>query len=247
MEDIYYLAHMTNKDPEKIKSLRKNPSCKESIDDQFPGVFFTLVTKYNIETENYYGGKYTLIFSKDLLKQNNYHINIKDNNGNITEHNTYYPWNIDEAVKQIKILSKSKNMSDRINEVVFHDAIDMKYCCKVIEKPTFKTDEEAMNFIVKGGIRQLLPRKSMKTNELPDMSKLPFYCFIFKKENSNETTTKIPKSSLAWFKMLAKVANIDKSCKSKQECIEAIQEKSPYLCKNRHLQNIEILKEFTEK
>jgi hypothetical protein len=242
MEDVYYLVHQTNKDPEKIKTLRKNPSCKDSIDDQFPGVFFTLVTKYNIETEHYYGGKYTLIFSKDLLKQNNYHINIKDNNGNISEHNTYYPWNIDEAVKQIKILSKSKNMSDRMNEVVFHDAIDMKYCCKVIEKPTFKTDEEAMNFIVKGGIRQLLPRKPMKTNQQPDMTKIPFYSWTF----GDMSELKIPKSSLTWFKMLTKVANIDKPCKSKQECIEAIKEKIPYLCKNRHLQNIEILKEFTE-
>ncbi len=215
MEDIYYLVHVTDKDPDKIKFLKKNPSCKESTGDQFPGVFFTLVTKYNIQTEHFYGGKNILIFSKELLKQNNYHINLRDNNGNITEHNTFYPWNIDEAVKKIKILSTSKAISDKMNEVVFHDNIDMKYCCAHIEKPTFQGEEEVIQFIKKGGIKQLLPKKSMKTSEPPDMSKLPFYSFTF--EDKYTETTKVPKSSLGWFKMLAKVAGIEKSCKSKQE------------------------------
>jgi carbamoyltransferase len=41
-----------------------------------------------------------MIFSKELLKQNNYHISLMDCNGMVTEHVTYYPWNIDQAIKE---------------------------------------------------------------------------------------------------------------------------------------------------
>lgn len=38
-----------------------------------------------------------------LLLQQNYHINLRDYNGNISEKNTYFPWNLEDAVHQINI------------------------------------------------------------------------------------------------------------------------------------------------
>ena len=99
MEDIYYLIHTTNnyKDWSELQT-----SSIDNWDDQFPGVYLTLITKYNIDSERLFPGKYVLIFSYELLKQKNYHINIRDYNGYITETNTYYPWNLNNAVQEIK-------------------------------------------------------------------------------------------------------------------------------------------------
>ena len=106
--DIYYLIHATN-----------NPDCLSwnelkvgdfNTDDQFPGVYMSVITKDNIESESIYPGKYLMIFSKILLRQNNYHINARDYNGIIAEKNTYYPWNLRE----------------------FLDCIDIKYCLRII-------------------------------------------------------------------------------------------------------------------
>ena len=131
MEDIYYLIHTTNnyKDWSELQT-----SSIDNWHDQFPGVYLTLITKYNIDSERLFPGKYILIFSYELLKQKNYHINIRDYNGNITETNTYYPWNLNRAVQEIKnIQNDEKKKYDTIwqsNEVVFHDPISMKYLCK---------------------------------------------------------------------------------------------------------------------
>jgi hypothetical protein len=253
MDDIYYLIHTTNTDPKKFKELRKKPSCKDADKDQFPGVFFTLVTQYNIDTEMYYPGKYVMIFSKELLKQKNYHINSIDCNGMVTEKYTFYPWNLDSAVKEIEkdskgksdvIIKQSKNRT--MNEVVFHDAISMKYCCKIIEKPSLEKlgADNYFKFIEKGGVRSLLPRKSLKNSEPANLSKLPFYCY-----NMEDLFTggKIHKSSLRWFKMMLKVANIEEDVNTVQKCINLLRKKAPYLCDHRNEQNIDVLKNYTLK
>ena len=138
MEDIYYLVHKTKTDDYKKWSELKPSKLKASKSSiaeagvQFPGVYFSLITKDNINSERLYAGKYVLIFSYKLLNQKNYHINIHDNNGFITETNTYYPWNIKDAVDKIASMKKTTN------EVVFHDPISMKYCCREIEIPSGK-------------------------------------------------------------------------------------------------------------
>lgn len=244
MDDIYYLVHSTDKDPSDFKFLKKT-TCKESIKDQFPGVFMTLVTKYNINKEHFFPGKYIMIFSKELLKQNNYHINVMDCNGMITEHITYFPWNINEAVKYIK----SKDYGGT-NEVVFHDEIDIKkYLCKIITKPTAMINGELSknyeNFLNKGGLHGVLPKKEMKTSAKPDMTKTPFYCFTIEDIYSGIPVP--PKSSLEWFQLLIKVANIDKIPNSIQGCIDTIRKKFIYLCNHREEQNIQLLKDYTLK
>jgi len=84
-ENILYLVHMT--DNNITKGLRKSTE-----DDQFPGVYFSLITKYNLKYERLFPAKNCLIFSKKLLEQQNYHINFVDYNGFINESNTYFSW-----------------------------------------------------------------------------------------------------------------------------------------------------------
>jgi hypothetical protein len=223
MNDIYYLVHASNKNLDKAKYLLA-PSCINTTNnDQFPGVYFTLVSKYNIDTESYFPAKYRYIFSMDLLRQHNYHMNIQDSNGSINESRTYFPWQLQQFVDKIKEDPYKYNM----NEVVFHDNISMAFCCKKLKK----------------GV-DILPRKAMTTKAKIDSEKLPFYCFM--NEDIYTGYPPMKSSSISWFKTLAKVAGIQNKYYTKQEYIKMIRSKSVYLCKNRHLQNINILKKYTK-
>lgn len=138
--DILYLIHITkDKNTENWKQVNSN----QEDASQYPGVYFTLITKDNRLTEQLYAGNYCLIFSRNLLKKTNYHINASDNNGFITENNTYFPENLKEAVEKIKENSSlcgideenSWKSNDKcMNEVVFHDAVSMDYLCMTIKK-----------------------------------------------------------------------------------------------------------------
>jgi len=104
------------------------PSCtKAENKDQFPGVYFSLVSKYNIDTESYFPAKYLYIFSKDLLKQKNYHMNIHDSNGSINESRTYFAWQLEQFVDKIIEDPYKYNM----NEVVFHGLFVVKNLIEV--------------------------------------------------------------------------------------------------------------------
>lgn len=244
--DIYYLIHITNKDPTTFKSIRAK-SCNDIDNDQFPGAYFTLVTKDNIETESYFPGEYCCIFSKKLLLQKNYHVNIVDNNGVITENNTYYPWNLNRAVERIKHNAlHSMSMYERMNEVVFHDSVDMKYCCKIV-KIVGSTMSEFIKFHEKGGLPGNLPHRAMTNAHPPDTTKLPFYCYT--RDTPYFGTIRIPASSFRWYKMMARVAGINDAsdCRTKAHCIEQINERRKQLCKHREKQQIDILKEYTMK
>lgn len=242
MEDIYYLLHKTkdyNKDWEKLKT-----SSIDNSDDQFPGVYLTLITKYNIESEKLHSGRYVLIFSRKLLNQKNYHINIHDNNGMITETNTYYPWNINEAVDKIKKSTENTTMT----EVVFHDPISMDYLCEVIELPTPKeladlSDEEYEKYLS----NYYLPREKKENKFEPDMLKEPFYCYpqTDYKEDNTAMDEKLS-SPNDFLKTMAKVCNINTNLK-KKDLINEIKEKIPHLYSNRNEQNIQALKDFTNK
>ena len=87
MNDVYYLVHVTKNYSEEWSELK--PSSLNDYKDQYPGVYFSIVTKKNINKIQLFPGKQILLFSKKLLEQKNYHINIKDYNGIISEKNTY--------------------------------------------------------------------------------------------------------------------------------------------------------------
>lgn len=223
MEDICYLIHTTN-DPKCLNWTELRTS-KFNMNHQFPGIYFSLITKDNIETESIYSGKYILIFSKNLLLQKNYHINLVDYNGIITEKNTYYPWMLNNFISEHKKVCVTGRAT--MNEIVFHDNIDMKYCCSVNIRN--RIDD------------YLLPKMQFENNELPDMTKIPFYCFPF--EHIYTGCNPLPKSSVEWYIAMSKMANID-DISDTSDTIEKIKEKAEYLYHNRDKQNIKALYDF---
>lgn len=268
MEDIYYLVHKTDTskltDKSKLKELKPSEHNNEENDvlraeHQFPGVYFSLITKHNINREQLYKGNYVLIFSCELLKQENYHINIHDNNGFITETNTYYPWNIKDAVDKIASITEENKKSDNNdvivktnNEVVFHDPISMKYCCHSITIPSglkiVGLPESKQTYYRFNGY---LPKKQIKNDFGPDKSKKPFYCYPQLEEKCyKEDNTKLDEtlsSSNSFLETIASVCNIHTLKKDKKEIIDEIKTKMGYLYSNREDQNIQALIEFTNK
>jgi len=219
MEDIYYLIHATNNP--KCVSWNELKTGYLNTDDQFPGVYMSVITKNNIDSVSIYPGKYLMIFSKILLNQNNYHINARDYNGIITEKNTYYPWNLRE------FLDCKNNYC--MNEIIFHDNIDIKYCLDIIKN----TDR---NYI--------LPKKSLDSPELqPNISYQPFFCYPF--ESIYTGINPLPSSSKEWYIMMSKMADISIDDKASIDDIrDKIREKSEYLYMNRNKQKIMYLKEY---
>ena len=110
MDKILYLVHSISTDYDKTWTELKTSSV-DDINHQFPGVFFTFITKETLQRESLYYNKTILIFSKKLLEQENYHINLSDYNGFINEKNTYFPWQLDKAVKKYKSIFKKTNNS----------------------------------------------------------------------------------------------------------------------------------------
>lgn len=226
-DDIYYLIHVTN--DSKCFEWEELKVSEFNTDDQFPGVYFSIITKYNIDYEKLFPGKYILIFSKNLLYQHNYHINFVDYNGIIAEKNTYYPWMLENFVNDNKSECINKNCT--MNEVVFHDNIIMKYCCRIIIK---NTDDK----------NNLLPKIPYINDVKPDMTKIPFFCFPF--EDIYTGCNPLPKSSHKWYNMFYNVANIDTQNESDIDIIiKKIKNKAYYLYNNRSEQNIKKLYEYT--
>jgi len=216
MDTIYYLVHITDKYNPEWKELKTSKI--EDFEDQFPGVYLSLITKDNITTNKLYFGKYILIFSKKLLEQKNYHINLRDYNGFISENNTYFPWNLDKAVQKL----------NETNEVIFHDPIPMNYLCAVIN---------LLSPLI--SINTILPHIQIENEIEPDMTKEPFYCFPLEKNYTG--IDPLPESSRDFFVNMAKNCNVNINLPT-NEIINKIKEKIPYLYKNRNKQQINILK-----
>ena len=232
MEEIYYLVHTTN-----------NPDCVNwteiktgefNTDDQFPGVYLSVITKDNVNEEYIYPGKYIIILSKKLLLQKNYHMNVKDYNGIVSEKNTYFPWNVDKFITESKKLLSSDKRPQ--NEVVFHDNIDMKYCCGIISIVKRDTNIRINNF---------LPNISIENEEEPDMTKQPFFCYPF--EDIYTGYDPLPESSTKWYEMMSNVCkiDIDETHNTREDIIQKIKDKANELYNNREQQKIDLLKKYT--
>lgn len=216
MEDVLYLIHSTDKELNINEITELIPSNIEKAEQQFPAVYFSLITKNNIETEPLYSNKNILIFSKKLLEQRNYHINIRDYNGWINEKNTYFSWELEKAVKKINSFQNSIG-----NEVVFHDAISIKYLIRYI----------------RCGSNKELPKEIEENNQEADMSKIPFYCIPY--ENNYTGIEKIEISSKEFYKKMGKMCLIENiEDKTTEEIIELIKKNINKYYKNRELLDI---------
>lgn len=233
MEEIYYLIHSTN-NPDCINWTKLKTS-EFNTDDQFPGVYLSIITKDNIEKEFIFSGKYIIILSKKLLLQKNYHLNLRDYNGIVSEKNTYFPWNLNKFISKSKDLLSSEMRPQ--NEAVFHDNIDMKYCCGIISILKKNRNIKMHNF---------LPKMSIETEEEPDMTKQPFFCYPF--EDIYTGFKPLPKSSDKWYEMMTGVCkiNIDETNNTPENIIKKIKDKAYELYNNRYEQNIILLQEYTE-
>jgi hypothetical protein len=208
---LYYLLHATNEDYTNFDKLKPGGTSDYELRDQYPGVYFSLITSDNFETEVLFNKKYYLLFSLELLKQKNFHINIKDTNGIISEFNTFFYWQLNEAIDKINMDSRTNKKT--MNEVVFHDSINMKHLCKVIEN-TFETN---------------LPKLEMRNDTPIDTSLLPCYCYY---NDSLYTGINPPqKSSIEWINMMNLVCDTDLSSD------EEYYKKVKYLYENREKQN----------
>ena len=225
MEDVLYLVHSTDGKPDNWKQI--NTGHIDDFEHQFPGAYFTLVTKKNIDKVQLYpDSPTTLIFSKKLLEQNNYHINVRDYNGYITD-KTYFPFNLDEAVKKIDEGDGEMGIE---NEVVFHDPVSMKYLCSSIEN---KTPEEIPTNVY-------LPHIPIENKVEPDLTKEPFFCFPLEKNYTGRDP--LDESSREFFQKMANLCGV-KSELSNDKIIEEAKKQIPKLYKHRNRQNTNALKQ----
>ena len=234
MEEIYYLIHTTN-NPDCINWTELR-TAEFNTDDQFPGVYLSIITKDNINKEYIFPGKYIIILSKKLLLQKNYHINLTDYNGIVSEKNTYFPWNLHNFINENSNLLLSEKPSQ--NEVVFHDNIDMKYCCGIISILKKDTNIKKNNF---------LPKIEIENEEDPDMTKQPFLCYPF--EDIYTGSNPLPKSSNKWYEMMSKVCKVnivDEANSTPEDIIKKIKDKANELYNNRDEQNINLLKQYSQ-
>lgn len=228
-ENILYLLHITDSNIDNCKYLKKS---NNDNNHQFPGVYFTLITKHNLKYETLFPAKNYLIFSKKLLEQQNYHINFIDYNGFINEYNTYYPWELNRVVNKIK---SNKNVF--LNEVVFHDNISMDYLCVNI-----KTTDNIMSNI--DNLNELLlPKYEIYNNIKPNIDILPFFCHA--KEIYYSGIYPQKKSSDLFYKKMAIMCNIDTKLTT-DEIIQKINEKINELNNNREKQKIKDFKYLVE-
>lgn len=233
MDEIYYLIHTTN-NPDCINWTELR-TAEFNTDDQFPGVYLSIITKDNINKEYIFPGKYIIILSKKLLLQKNYHINLTDYNGIVSEKNTYFPWNLHKFMSKNRHLLLSEKQLQ--SEVVFHDNIDMKYCCGIISILKKNTNIKINNF---------LPKIEIENEEDPDMTKKPFLCYPF--EDIYTGSNPLPKSSNKWYEMMSKVCkvNIDEANNTPEDIIKKIKDKANELYNNRDEQNINLLKQYSQ-
>ena len=217
MDDILYLIHSTDNPFDINDIIELIPSKLENAEEQFPGVFFSLITKNNIHTEPLFSHDNILIFSKKLLEQKNYHINIRDYNGWINETNTFFSWQLDKAVDIINNID-----NDIGNEVVFHDPISIKYLVSYI----------------KSGSNKDLPNEINSINiPEPDMTKIPFYCIPY--ENNYTGIEKLKISSKEFYIKMAKMCLIENTQeKTIEEIIELIKININKFYNNRELLDI---------
>lgn len=226
-----YVVHCLDKYTWKKVESSKELKPHGAWNHQFPGVYMSLVTKHNIDTEPFYYGDVMLVFSRRLLEQNNYHVNYIDHNGIITS-KSLFSWNLN------KFKTYEKNFDNKIgNEVVFHDPISLKYLCEVI----INTSDCKW--------KDILPRIPMSNEAKPNMKLLPYLSYV---DDRIYTGIKLPfydgSFTDDWIRVMSKVAGVYSKQASIEELLERIKERhlEMYKDEDRRKQNIQELLKYHE-
>lgn len=254
LDDVLYLVHVTNSNPnewtnKKLKAadfLIQDESESVRI-DQFPGVFLSIVTRQNESDPGLYpGGNYKMYFSKNLLKQNNFHINMGDFQGIVAQNMTYYPWQLSTALNSIKRFAEEKTQEDtefkmkfqivegkNSVEVVFHDDVlfDSLFKIEVLDDNDTTTPPK------------IIYENPSALNFREDVTKLPFFVFPFEKyyESLELYENKIPRSDLSFFRAMGRLANLEiKDTDTIEMIVNALLNGvSETMYRNRRLQNLD--------
>jgi len=252
LEDVLYLVHITKTNPIEWTE-KKLKSAIFDTRDQFPGVFLSIVTKQNVDNVHLYpGGNYKLYFSKNLLKQNNFHINMGDFQGYIGQNMTYYPWQLSTALESINKISEQKTQKDKdfsetfkifgnnAVELVFHDDVLFDYLLKVEFIDRFDENSDEKLII---GDPVTIYTNPLAIDFKPDLTKLPFFVYPFERNygSAAQYEGKIPKSDLSFFRAMARLANL---LIAYTDTIDMIVDRlennlSETIYKNRSLQNFD--------
>ena len=243
MDDVLYLVHSVPKYDNTKPYVELRPSSITNADDRFPGIFFTLITKQNKFKESLYYHSDFLIFSKKLLLQHNYHINLNDYNGFINQENTYFSWQLDDALKKINEMALS-DKSYVGNEVVFHDPVSLKHLCLYIQVYGDIPYEITPKKKFSRRYSIFLPDNELYTTEPPDMTKIPFYCIPNENYYTGGDEFKI--SSRTFYKKMAEMCNIKVSKKdTRDQIVNKIRDIYPSLYTKRETLNIDVFKYYT--
>lgn len=118
-ESALYLVHYTPSNPEHWTELIRGAS---------DGVFLTLVTDKNVDSVRTFSGMYRILLPLNFLTLPNYYINLADQYGTLDQVNTYFPWQLADAVAKINeeaTLLRKLPLTDTFNEVVFPDSLQL--------------------------------------------------------------------------------------------------------------------------
>jgi hypothetical protein len=217
--------------------------------DEFPGIYMSYITKYDINKLIYeqpvlqVSKRIMFVFSKKLLEQKNYHCNIIDHNGHISENLTYFSFNLDKMPNQSDVIKFYENIYGNYpgNEIIFHDKISLNSLCEIwtFNKETYnellsKIPSKYNNLIK---IKKKYPKTvkcsaniEIDTKSLPFLIDVDFnYSGMYKEFYPYKTKTK---SSKSHFIKIAKIAGISDNDINKYD-LSNPQKLNDYLVKHK--------------
>ncbi len=205
---------------EGVLSITMDKYNNNDFNSEFPGIFMNYITDTNISKP--IGNSepiILLVFSKKLLEQKNYHLNIIDNNGLFSENITYFSFNLDKMPNQSDVIKFYKNIYGNFpgNEIVFHDKISLSALCEIWVTTKKQYNELISKLPSKYSNLVKIKRKYTRKVNCPknieiDTKSLPFLISLdfgksglYKAFYPYKTKTE---SSKSHFKKIAKIAGI---------------------------------------
>ena len=231
MDDIYYLIHVIPKGTKLYEIYdreTKQPNilykCEDFIDkyggilrtgnhilpngsyEDFPGVYTTIIHKYNLNKMLLFYYSVTdacvVILSKTLLLQRNYHINAIDGFGAVSDLFTFFPWELDKFIAAQKLVSDNHEL--QLNEAVFHHDINLhEYCCDIMPIENFKKRSAEIDYDAFNSFKERMNPYKLEDKAYVEMQQMkkfkkqnpPLYKKIFKLMNKFNGISSTPQKS----------------------------------------------------